>query len=91
MAKTANGNIRIGEVVNGAIVIETAAGELEVGIREGTAAWLDVSSKYGRVRNSLDQTDSPEQSQATVEVRARTSYGDITIHRSNQPTQKRTV
>jgi len=30
--------------------LETAAGELEVGIREGTAAWLDVSSKYGRVR-----------------------------------------
>ena len=87
MAKTANGNIRIGEVVNGAIVLETAAGELEVGIREGTAAWLDVSSQYGRVRNSLDETDSPEQSEATVEIRARTSYGDIKIHRANQTTQ----
>jgi DUF4097 and DUF4098 domain-containing protein YvlB len=87
MAKTANGNIRIGEVVNGAIVLETAAGELEVGIREGTAAWLDVSSHYGRVRNSLDEAGSPEQSEATVEVRARTSYGDIKIHRSNQTTQ----
>ena len=86
-AKTANGNIRIGEVVNGAIVLETAAGELEVGIREGTAAWLDVSSHYGRVRNSLDEAGSPEQSEATVEVRARTSYGDIKIHRSNQTTQ----
>ena len=82
MAKTANGNIRIGEVVNGAIVLETAAGELEVGIREGTAAWLDLSSKYGRVRNSLDETDSPEQSEAKVEIRARTSYGDIKIHRA---------
>jgi len=87
MAKTANGNIRIGEVVNGAIVLETAAGELEVGIREGTAAWLDLSSQYGRVRNSLDETDSPEQSEATVEIRARTSYGDIKIHRANQTTQ----
>jgi hypothetical protein len=86
MAKTANGNIRIGEVVNGAIVIETAAGELEVGIREGTAAWLDVSSRYGRVRNSLDETDGPEQSEAKVEIRARTSYGDIKIHRANQTT-----
>jgi len=82
MAKTANGNIRIGEVVNGAIVLETAAGELEIGIREGTAAWLDVSSQYGRVRNSLDETDSPEQSEATVEIRARTSYGDIKIQRA---------
>jgi DUF4097 and DUF4098 domain-containing protein YvlB len=82
IAKTANGNIRIGEVVNGPIVLETAAGELEVGIREGTVAWLDVSSKYGRVRNSLDQTDSPEQSEARAEIRARTSYGDIKIHRA---------
>ncbi|MEP7194359.1 MAG: DUF4097 family beta strand repeat-containing protein [Actinomycetota bacterium] len=80
--KTANGNIRIGEVVNGAIVLETAAGELEIGIREGTAAWLDVSSQYGRVRNSLDETGSPEQSEAMVEVRARTSYGDIKIQRA---------
>jgi DUF4097 and DUF4098 domain-containing protein YvlB len=87
IAKTANGNVRIGEVVRGAIVLETAAGELEVGIREGTAAWLDVSSQYGRVRNSLDEAGSPEQSEATVEVRARTSYGDIKIHRANQTTQ----
>lgn len=90
IAKTANGNIRIGEVIRGAIVLATAAGELEVGICEGTTAWLDVSSQYGRVRSSLDETGSPEPVEATVEVRARTSYGDITIQRSNQPTQKRT-
>jgi DUF4097 and DUF4098 domain-containing protein YvlB len=89
IAKTANGNIRIGEVMRGAIGLETAAGELEVGVREGTAAWLDVSSQYGRVRNSLDEADSPEQSEATVEIRARTSYGDIKIHRTNQTTQPR--
>jgi DUF4097 and DUF4098 domain-containing protein YvlB len=82
IAKTANGKIRIGEVVSGAIVLETAAGELEIGIREGTAAWLDVSSQYGRVRNSLNEADSPEQSEAKVEIRARTSYGDITIQRA---------
>jgi DUF4097 and DUF4098 domain-containing protein YvlB len=87
IAKTANGNIRIGEVMSGAIVLETAAGELEVGVREGTAAWLDLSSQYGRVRNSLDEADSPEHSEATVEMRARTSYGDIKIHRANQTTQ----
>jgi DUF4097 and DUF4098 domain-containing protein YvlB len=89
IAKTANGNVRIGEVMRGAIVLETAAGELEVGIREGTATWLDVSSHYGRVRNSLDEADSPEPSEATVEIRARTSYGDVKIGRSNQTTQTR--
>lgn len=90
IAKTANGNVRIGEVISGAIVIETAAGELEVGVREGTAAWLDVSSSYGRVRSSLDEAGSPEKSEATVEIRARTSYGDIKIQRARelaQPTE----
>lgn len=91
VAKTANGNIRIGEVIRGAIVLETASGGLEVGVREGTTAWLDVSSQYGSVRSSLDETSSPEPSDAAVEVRARTSIGDITIQRSNQPTQKRTM
>lgn len=81
-ARTANGNIRVAQVRSGAIVIETAAGEIEIGIREGTAAWLDVSSHYGRVRNSLEPSDGPESSDETVEVRARTSYGDIVIRRA---------
>lgn len=81
-AKTANGDIRFGEVVRGSVVLETGMGELEVGIREGTAARLDVGSRYGRVHNSLDASNGPEPSDETVEVRARTSFGDISIRRS---------
>jgi DUF4097 and DUF4098 domain-containing protein YvlB len=81
-AKTANGNVRIGEVMRGSVVLATACGELEVGIRESTAAWLDVSSQFGSVHNSLDASDGPKSSEETVEVRARTSYGDIVIRRS---------
>lgn len=80
-AKTAYGSVRIGEVVRGAVVLETGFGELELGVREGTAAWLDVSSQYGSVRSELDTIDSPEQSEEIVEVRARTGYGDIVIRR----------
>ena len=42
VAKSANGDVRLGEVVRGSVVLETRLGDLEVGIREGTAAWLDV-------------------------------------------------
>ena len=42
VAKSANGDVRLGEVVRGSVVLETKIGDLEVGIREGTAAWLDV-------------------------------------------------
>lgn len=81
-AKTANGAVRIGEVVRGSVELKTAYGELEVGIREGTAALLDVRSWFGSVRNSLTPSEGPQESDQTVEVRARTSFGDIVIRRS---------
>ena len=81
-AKTANGTVRIGEVAHGSVVLESGFGELEVGIREGTAALLDVRSRFGSVHNSLDAAEGPQPSDETVEVRARTSYGDIVVRRS---------
>ncbi|MEU4676119.1 DUF4097 family beta strand repeat-containing protein [Micromonospora sp. NPDC023737] len=81
-AKTSNGSIRLGEVVRGSIVLGTAMGDLDVGIAEGTAAWLEVDTGFGQMRNELDSTDRPGQTDETVEVRGRTSYGDIIIHRS---------
>lgn len=81
VAKSANGDVRLGEVVRGSVVLETQLGDLEVGIREGTAAWLDVSAKAGKVHNALDAADAPGPSAETVEVRARTSVGVIVIRR----------
>jgi DUF4097 and DUF4098 domain-containing protein YvlB len=81
-AKTANGSIRLGEVARGSVVLETAMGDLEVGIAAGTAAWLEVNTGFGHVRNLLDEAARPTESDETVEVRGRTSYGDITIRRS---------
>ncbi len=81
VAKTANGDARLGEVVRGAIVLETRIGDLEVGIREGTAAWLDVNAAAGRVHNALAAATAPESSAETVEVRARTSLGNVVIRR----------
>lgn len=80
--KTSNGGIRLGEVVRGSVVLGTAAGDLDIGIAEGTAAWLEVNTGFGRVHNQLENTAGPGKSDRTVEVRGRTSYGDITIHRS---------
>jgi DUF4097 and DUF4098 domain-containing protein YvlB len=80
-AKSANGDVRLGEVVRGSVGLETKIGDLEVGIREGTAAWLDVNSRFGHVHNSLDAADVPEPSAETVEVHARTSVGEIVIRR----------
>jgi DUF4097 and DUF4098 domain-containing protein YvlB len=81
-AKTSNGDIRIGEVVRGSVALGTAYGDLTVGVAEGTAAWLEVNTGFGHVRNLLETATRPDETDETVEVRARTSYGDITIRRS---------
>ena len=81
-ARSANGGVRVAEVVHGRVVAETAAGRVEIGVREGVAAYLDLDTKYGSVRNDLDAVAGPEPDAETVEVRARTGFGDIVIHRS---------
>ena len=80
-AKTAYGSIHLSEVSDGSIDIESGYGQLTVGVREGVAAWLDLASKNGRVRNELDGDAVPTASEQSVAVRARTQFGEITIQR----------
>lgn len=82
VAKSSNGSIRIGEVTRGVLVVGTAMGDLDIGIAEGTAAWLDVNTSHGRVESELDRTPQPSEADETVEVRGRTACGDIIIRRS---------
>ncbi|MFE7118949.1 DUF4097 domain-containing protein [Streptomyces sp. NPDC057654] len=81
-AKSANGGIRVGEVTRGSITLQAAIGDVEIGIAESTAAWLDVKTGLGSVRNSLSTTEGPDTADETVEVRAGTGIGDILIHRA---------
>ncbi|WP_406490393.1 DUF4097 family beta strand repeat-containing protein [Streptomyces phaeochromogenes] len=79
---TTNGLLRVAEVARGNIQLETSNGSIEIGIREGTAAWLDVSTNHGQVRNTLATSEAPEQTEETVKVRARTNWGNIDIFRA---------
>jgi DUF4097 and DUF4098 domain-containing protein YvlB len=79
---TTHGHLRVAEVACGDVQLETSNGAIEVGIREGTATWLDVSSNRGQVRNTLTSSEAPEQTEDTVKVRARTNWGNIDILRA---------
>jgi len=81
-ASTANGDVRIGAVTRGSASLKTSFGEIEVGISAGSAARLDVHTQFGRIQNQMDAADGPGPSDQTVDVSARTSYGDIVIRRS---------
>jgi hypothetical protein len=82
-ASTAYGDVRISEITRGSSTLKSSFGEIEIGIRAGTAARLDVSTKFGRVLNDLAAAEGPGASDQTAEVHASTSYGDILIRRSS--------
>jgi hypothetical protein len=81
-ATTAHGTLRVDDVARGTVQLETSYGAIDIGIREGTAAWLDASSSSGQVRNSLTASGNPERTGDTLKVRARTRHGNIDIRRA---------
>ncbi|MFB8249570.1 DUF4097 domain-containing protein [Streptomyces sp. NPDC055952] len=81
-ATTAHGTVRLGEVARGAVQVETSTGAIEVGVRAGTAAWLDAHSGSGQVRNALTASEAPERSEDVVRIRARTRHGTIDVRRA---------
>ena len=81
-ATTAHGALRVGEVARGTVQLDTSYGLIEIGIREGTAAWLDVSSERGQVHNALADSAPPATAEDTVKVRARTRWGNIDVRRA---------
>jgi DUF4097 and DUF4098 domain-containing protein YvlB len=83
-AENSNGEVRIGEVVRGKVSATTKNGSVEVGVREGSAAWLELNTGVGRVYNELASADAPEAGEQVdrVEIRASTKLGDVTIRRA---------
>jgi DUF4097 and DUF4098 domain-containing protein YvlB len=83
-AATANGEVRIGEVARGTVSATSKNGSVEVGIREGSAAFLDLSTGVGRVYNELASADAPQAGEQVdkVEVHASTKLGNVTIRRA---------
>jgi hypothetical protein len=80
-AKAASGGIRVDHVESGTVRLTTSYGGIEVGVPEGTAAWLDVASQHGAVRNLLQPTEGPVDDEATAEIHASTGYGDVVVRR----------
>ncbi len=89
-AKTALGDVRMGVLSEGGAEAKTACGQIDVGVLDGVAAWLDLSTGFGRVDNALEDTDRPPADVPTTEIRAHTGAGDINIRRVSARTEMTT-
>ena len=70
---TQKGDLTVTEAVRGAVVLSTRSGDISVGAARGSSASLDPGTSYGRVSNALRNDGT-----ADLDIRATTSYGDIT-------------
>ncbi len=80
-AKTACGDVRLGRLSEGTTEAKTAYGQIEIGVLDGVAAWLELSTSFGRVTNELEDAGRPSAGERTTEISAHTSMGDIDVHR----------
>ncbi|ARK04465.1 MULTISPECIES: DUF4097 family beta strand repeat-containing protein [Cellulosimicrobium] len=80
-AKSAHAGIRVERLDSGSVTLATSYGSIEVGVPEGTAAFLDASSEHGSVRNHLTPTEGPVEDEATAEIHASTGFGDVVVRR----------
>lgn len=80
--RAAYGRVRVHDAVQGSIRIDGSYGDVEVGVRRGTAVWLDATSQHGVVRTDLAADAGPSEGEETIELRIRTGYGGIDVHRS---------
>ena len=81
-ATTASGAIRIGRMSHGQAKLMNGSGNIEVGISEGAAAYIDVNSERASVRDSVSSQANPDPAEGTVSVHARTRHGNIIIRRA---------
>ncbi|WP_037577790.1 DUF4097 family beta strand repeat-containing protein [Phaeacidiphilus oryzae] len=72
---TRQGSIRIGEAVDGELVLSTQQGDITVTVAPEASATLDARTSQGRIGNSLRNTEGAA---AGLTIRATTVQGDIT-------------
>jgi DUF4097 and DUF4098 domain-containing protein YvlB len=83
-ANTASGDIQIDAVAEGAVTLQSASGDIRIGIRRGSRVWVDAKSMSGETSSELEIGDEPvaEEEGPLVELRATSMSGDIQVLRA---------
>jgi hypothetical protein len=68
----------------GAITFEAAMGSASVGVVEGTTVSMDLSSATGDARCELPLSSGEERGAAALDVRLRTTSGDVVLRRASR-------
>jgi hypothetical protein len=81
--QTASGDQSVGSIGKGDVRLQSASGDIRVGVRKGSKLWVDAKSMSGETSSELEVGDTlPEGEGPLVELRATAMSGDIRIVRA---------
>jgi len=82
-ANTASGDIRVSSVHTGETSINSASGDIVIGVAQGTGVWMDVNTLSGDTRSELGSSDGPSTATTSqLRLNIRTLSGDVLIRRA---------
>lgn len=89
-ARTAYGDVTVDALPGPAARVTTVSGDVELGVPDGTAVWLDVSTRSGEVHSDFTGAahgtggttgTGPAAGDRVLELTASTVSGDVTVRR----------
>jgi hypothetical protein len=81
-AFTASGNVRVGRADHGYVRARSVSGGVSVGVANGVAALLDLSTVSGRVRSDLESSSAPSDGEKRIELVLSTVSGNVSVARA---------
>jgi DUF4097 and DUF4098 domain-containing protein YvlB len=81
-AMSGSGDLVFKRVEHGRVKAKTGSGDVTVGVANGTAAYLDVTSVTGDVSSELDGAEAPTDDAPTAEILVQTGSGDVVLQRA---------
>lgn len=76
-----NGSIRVASAEGGRLRAQADNGKISVGVAQEVSAWVDASTRHGRVDNRLSPGQGPL-SERTVELHLHSGAGSVVLDRS---------
>ncbi|GGL95295.1 DUF4097 family beta strand repeat-containing protein [Nakamurella endophytica] len=81
--RSVSGDVRITDVGGGRTEVDSVSGDVEIGVRQGTRASLNLSTLSGSTDTEFEVSDTaPDGDAPLLEIRVRTTSGDIRLHRA---------
>ena len=81
-AFTSSGNIRVTRADHGYVRARTVSGGVSVGVANGVAAHLDLSTVSGHVRSELEASGAPADGEQRIELVLSTVSGNVSVARA---------